>query len=183
MFLAPAPSENVGAIGNMTSDDPQGGLNSRIGPPDQVAVLSHGRLTAFNQPLFPDPQRPMKFSLIVGMKVQTALMFYSPTSTFLWIRSQFVDIRNPQLRLDNQFFYGCEIRDSIVEYGGGLTDFGNTNTVVNSMILPGYPAVSNQEMLRIMNAFPWRSWDEGPPNLPQPLPPPSISPRDDPGSK
>jgi hypothetical protein len=148
-----------------------------VGGPDQIAILTKGGILTFNQPHFPDPPRPMKFALMVGLKVQGAAnsnLVTGPDIHFLWIRSNFVGIRNPRLRLDGEFFYGCEIRDSIVEYGGGLTGFGPTNRVVNSMILPGYstdPTASTDQMLRIMNGF---KWSDEPPNGP-PLPP-TISP-------
>jgi hypothetical protein len=146
-----------------------------VGGPDQINVLANGRIASFDQPQFPDPPRPMKFALTSGVRITGALNMFTPPDThLLWIGTQFVGIRNPRLRLDGQFFYGCEIRDSIVEYGGGLTGFGNTNTVVNTMILPGYPVVSTTEMLKIMNGF---KWSHEPPNTP-PLPP-TISPRPD----
>jgi 20S proteasome alpha/beta subunit len=138
-----------------------------VGGPDQIVFLAKGSILKFKQPPLPGPPRPLKFTLMVGLRVTGALPLEPvPGGHLLWIRSKFIGIRNPRLRLDSQFFYGCEIRDSIVEYGGGLTDFGTTNTVVNSMILPGYPVASTTEMLRMMNGF---NWTQDPPNTP-PLP-------------
>ena len=144
-----------------------------VGGPDQIAILGEGRILGINQPPFQDPPRPMRFALMVGLTVQGAQnLVTGPSSKFLWIRSKFVGIRNPRLRLDDQFFYGCEIRDSIVEYAGSLTDFGPTNTVVNSMILPGYPVVSTTQMLRIMNGFKWSLEAPKTPSLPPTISPP-----------
>lgn len=155
---------------------------SVVGPPNQIAVLTHGKIVKLEQPHFSNPPRPMKFALMVNLRIQRDLMAATPPDTYmLWIRSEFVGFRNPRLRLDDQFFYGCVIRDSIVEYGGGLTDFGPTNTVVNSFILPGYPVGSQTEMLRILNGFPTGAntklfkWSDEVPNTP--LLDPSISPR------
>jgi hypothetical protein len=148
-----------------------------VGGPDQVAVLANGGVVSFHQPQMPDPPRPLRFTVVQRLKIEGALNFATPPDVhFIFIRSQFVAIKNPRLRLDEQFFYGCEIRDSIVEYGGSLTDFGPTNTVVNTMILPGYrkgPG-STTEMLRIMNAF---NWTDKPPETPQL--PPTVSPLPD----
>lgn len=89
-----------------------------------------------------------------------------PDLHILWIRSTFIAV--PHLRIDGQFFYGCEIRDSVVEYAGGLTDFGTTNTTVNSTIVPGTPMISATEFLRVKSQFKWTD---------QPLKsPPSPSP-------
>jgi hypothetical protein len=153
---------------------------SVVGGSDQVAILRDGKILKLDQPHFPDPPRPMKFVVIMDLKVQGAMNFATtePDTHFVWIRMQFVGIRNPRLRLDGQFFYGCEIRDSIVEYGGGLTGFTpeNKNTVVNTMMLPGGPpsgpAVSQKEMFRILNAF---QWTDEPATTP-PLPP-TIGPK------
>jgi 20S proteasome alpha/beta subunit len=148
-----------------------------VGGPDQVAVLADGKIMSFNQPQMPDPPRPLHFSVVSNVKIQGALMFYGgPDNHLVFIRTQFVGIRNPRLRLDGQFFYGCEIRESIVEYAGSLTDFGPTNTVVNSMILPsGNPVgpASTNDLLKVLNGFNW-SLDppSGPPLQPMvsPLP-------------
>jgi hypothetical protein len=156
---------------------------SLVGPPDQVAVLTGGKIAKLEQPHFANSPRPMKFALMVNLRIQRDLQFMTPPDTqLLWIRSEFVGFRNPRLRLDGQFFYGCEIRDSIVEYGGGFTDLGRTNTVVNSFIMPGYsPGGSEREMLRILNGFPTGEntklfkWSDEPPNTP--LLPPMVSAR------
>jgi len=78
--------------------------------------------------------------------------------------------------LDGQFFYGCEIRDSIVEYGGGFSAFGPTNKVIDSMLLPGFggPENSTEDFLRVGNGFPWRPT---PPDAPPLSTPPIIKPR------
>jgi len=146
-----------------------------VGGPNQVAVLADGKIISLIQPQMPDPTRPLHFSVVSNVKIQGALMFYGgPDNHFVFIRTQLVGIRNPRLRLDGQFFYGCEIRDSIVEYAGSLTDFGATNTVVNSMILPsGMPVgpTSQMDLSRVLNGF---NWSSDPPSGP-PLQP-MISP-------
>jgi hypothetical protein len=144
-----------------------------VGGPDQIAFLAEGRVLRVDQPPFRDPRRPMRFALMVGQTVHRADTFMAgPDYHPVWIRSKFVGVENPRLRLDNQLFYGCEIRDSIVEYGGGLTDFGPTNTVINSMIVPAYTVVSTTKMLQIMNGF---KWSLEPPKTA--APPPAVSPR------
>lgn len=156
-----------------TSKDPH--FNGFVGGRDQVAILADGKILKLDQPTFPDPPRPLKFVFMVDLEVRGALnLVTSPNTHFLWIRSDFVRIRNPALRLDGQFFYGCEIRDSLVEYGGGLTDFGLTNKVIDSMLLPGFggPGSSTENFLRVGNGFHWRST---PPDAPPT--PPIIGPR------
>jgi len=154
-------------------------VTTAVGPPDQIAFLTKGKILRIDQPHFPDPQRPMKFAVMTDLKIQGALMFATaPDVHMMWIRTEFVGIRGSFLQLDGQFFYGCEIRDSIVQYGGGLTGFTpeNKNLVVNTMMLPGgppvEPAVSQSEMLRILNAF---HWAHEPPSGP-PLPP-TVGPK------
>lgn len=126
-----------------------------VGGDDQIAILTKGKIAKLDQPSFAAPPRPLKFALMVSPSVVGAqYLVTSPDVSFLWIRTRFTGFRNPRLRLDNQFFYKCEIRDSIVEYSGGLTDFGPTNTVVNSMLFPAY-VNSLEEVNRILKAFPW----------------------------
>jgi hypothetical protein len=145
-----------------------------VGGPVQIAILADGKVQKFEQPTFPEPPRPLKFSLMVDLEITGSLRFVAMGSYLLWIRSNFIGIRDLGFRLDDQFFYGCEIRDSIVKYGGGLTDFGATNKVIDSMLLPsgGGPGSSIESFQRVANAFDWRVT---PPDAP-PLPP-AIGPR------
>lgn len=144
-----------------------------VGPPYQFAVLSKNKIVKIDQPPFKNPPRPLQFVVVSNLKITGAInLLAAPDAHMLWIRMEFVGIQNPMLRPDGQFFYDCVVRDSLVAYGGGLTDFGNTNTVINSMIFPGTSVTSPSEMLRIMNAFKWSST---PPNTP-PLPP-TMGPR------
>jgi hypothetical protein len=141
-----------------------------VGGPDQIAILSKGNIIKFDQPSFPDPPRPLGFMLMVGLKVTTQVqILLGPGVHFLWIRSKFVGIVYPGLELDGNFFYGCEVDDSIVSYRGGLTDFGSTNTVVNSWLTWGSAALPEGD--RISKRFKWR---DDPPNPPRQ--PPTIGP-------
>jgi hypothetical protein len=143
-----------------------------VGGADQIALLAEGKIVKLDQPRLPNPPRPLKFALMVSPTIAGAQNLVTPPGvSFLWIRARFTGFRNPRLRLDDQFFYGCEIRDSVVEYSGGLTEFGPTNTVVNSMLFP-FGATSLDEVNRIWKAFPWMSQ---PPNT---LPTqPSVTPK------
>lgn len=148
-----------------------------VGGPDQIAILGDGKIQKLEQPHLPEAPRPLTFGLMVDVKISRALnILAGPGAHLLWIRSDFVGIRNPMLRLDGQFFYGCEIRDSIVQYGGGLTDFGPTNKIVDSMLLPsgGGPDSSSERFSQVANGFPWRFT---PPDAPPLTSPPTISPR------
>lgn len=142
------------AMAKQTAKDPR--FTGFVGGIDQIAVLTEGKIAKLDQPNFTDPPRPLKFALIVSpaLIVGAQNLVTSPNVSFLWIRTRFTGFRNPRLRLDGQFFYGCEIRDSIVEYSGGLTDFGPTNTVVNSMLFPVH-VISLEEVNRISKAFRW----------------------------
>lgn len=155
-----------------TSHDPR--FAGFVGGPDQIAILAGGKIQKLEQPTFPEPPRPLKFTLIVDMEITRALRLVAPGSYRLWIRSNFIGMRNMDFRLDDQFFYGCEIRDSIVQYGGGFTDFGSTNRVIDSMLLPvgGGPGSSLENFHRVANRFDWR---DAPPDAP--LLPPTMGPR------
>jgi hypothetical protein len=134
-----------------------------VGGPDQIAILTKGRISKFEQPSFPDPPRPLHFAVMVGLKVTTDVRLLLPADThFVWIRSQFIGMQFPGLELGGNFFYGCEVRDSIVSYNGRLTDFGTTNTVVNSMLFPG--SSFSPQGQNIYQNFKWRP---DPPNPPQ----------------
>jgi 20S proteasome alpha/beta subunit len=162
-------------MARQTSRDPR--FNGFVGGPDQIAILAGGRIQELEQPAFPEPPRPMKLNLIVNVEVTGPVPLIPASGTYLlWIRSNFIRARNPALRLDNQFFYGCEIRDSIVEYGGGLTDFGPTNKISDTMLLPGHggPDSSVENITRISRSFPWRFT---PPELPPLTSPSTIQPR------
>jgi len=145
-----------------------------VGGPDQIAILAKGRILKLDQPDFPDPPRPLKFAVMTHLQVQgqPQIMPAGADVKLLWIRVKFNGIKNPRLRLDGQFFYGCEIRNSVVEYAGGLTDLGATNSVANSVLHLRDPATP--PMLEIMNRFKWSL------ELPNTTPlPPTISPLPD----
>ena len=139
-----------------------------VGGPDQIAILSKGSITKFDQPSFPDPPRPLSFVLMVHLKVTTQVpILPNPGVHLLWIRSKFVGMVYPGLELDGNFYYGCEVDDSVVSYSGGLTDFDSTNTVVNSWLMWGSAAYPEGD--RISERFKWRAEDDPP--HPPPLPP------------
>ena len=136
-----------------------------VGGPDQIAILTKGGISKFDQPSFPDPTRPLHFAVMVALKVTTEVRILLPVDThFVWIRSQFIGMQFPGLELGGNFFYGCEIRDSIVSYNGRLTDFGPTNTVVNSVLFPG--SSFSPQGQRIYQNFKWRPDPPNPPQLP-----------------
>ena len=123
-------------------------LTPSVGGPDQIAILANGNITKFEQPASPHPPRPLHFALMVGLKLTTAVSFALPADVhFLWIQSKFIAMRFPGLQLDGNFFYGCEVRDSVVSYAGGLTDFGTTNTVDNSWLTWGSAALPRRSNL------------------------------------
>ena len=140
-------------------------LTPSVGGPDQIAILANGNITKFEQPAFPHPPRPLHFALMVGLKLTTAVSFALPADVhFIWIQSKFIAMRFPGLQLDGNFFYGCEVRDSVVSYAGGLTDFGTTNTVDNSWLTWGSAALPEGD--RISKRFKWRDDPPNPPPLP-----------------
>jgi hypothetical protein len=138
-----------------------------VGGPDQIAILAEGRILKIKQPDFDDPPRTMKITLMVSVTLQGAgaavMVVPGPNSHFVWIGSEIVGIKNPPLPLDGQFFYGSEIRDSIVVYHGGLLDFGPTNTVVNSTLFPYLPVGAAPGKTERWNGF---DWNLEPPNTP-----------------
>jgi hypothetical protein len=141
-----------------------------VGGPDQIAILAEGRILKIDQPHFDDPPRPMKITLMVNLRLAGAaaavMVVPGPYHHFVWIRSHIVGLKSPPLRLDGQFFYGCEIRDSIVEYNGGLLDFGPTNTVVNSALFPWFPVGAAPGKTRTWNGFEWSLEAPNTPSLP-----------------
>lgn len=143
------------AMAAQTASQPA--FNGFVGGPDQIAILAKGEAINLQQPLFEAPPRPLKFTMMNYVRIQGSQRYFLtlPDKHFLWVHSQFVGVRD--LRLDGQFFYDCEIRDSIVEYAGGLTDFGVSNRVINSMLVLGF----DQEELR--RRF---RWSDQPPNTP-----------------
>jgi len=143
-----------------------------VGGPDQIALLSEGRILKIDQPHFDDPPRPMKITLMVNLRLAGAaaavMVVPGPYHHFVWIGSQIVGLKTPPLRLDGQFFYGCEIRDSLVEYRGGLLDFGHSNIVVNSALFPWFPvgAAPAPGRTRRWNGFDWNEEAPDTPSLP-----------------
>jgi hypothetical protein len=119
-----------------------------VGGADQVAVLTEGKVAKVTHPDFPEPPRPLKFSVMTGVRMMGGTPFFSRGDAHVvLIRSSFVGVRYPGLQLDGNFFYGCEVRDSVVSHGGGLTDFGPTNTVVNSFLLPGITSAEDTQQI------------------------------------
>jgi hypothetical protein len=139
-----------------------------VGPPDQIATLSNSRILSIKQPPFADAPRPMKAGVFINLKETGGEKLIPGNGVhFIYIRDEFDGVVSPRLQLDGQFFYGCEIRDSILEYSGGLTDFGPTNRVTNTVVLPGPgPVVSTTSILRLMNAFKWSPQFPSAPRLP-----------------
>ena len=158
---------DLAALAHEMKAKTEGPFAGFVGGPDQIAFLAGGRVLKINQCHFDDPPRPMKISLMVGIRLEGAgaaiTVVPGPNHHFVWIRSQLVGLKSPPLRLDGQFFYATEIRDSIVEYNGGLTDFGPTNAVVNSTLFPWFPASTAPAKTQRWNGF---DWNLEPPNTP-----------------
>jgi hypothetical protein len=142
-----------------------------VGGDDQIAVLSQGRILKIDPPHFDEAPRPLKFSLRVSLRLEGAnaaeMVTAGPGYHQLWIGCEIVGLKNPPLRLDDQFFYGTEIRDSIVSYNGGLTDLGPSNKVVNSALFPYLPAGAAHGGEQKWNGFEWNLEAPDTPTLPK----------------
>jgi 20S proteasome alpha/beta subunit len=134
---------------------------AEVGGHRQVCVFQDGRIKRLEQPSFPDPPRPLRFNLVVDSRMQGHAIEAPPGVRFLWVRCTLAN--DPTLRLDDNFFVGSEIRDSVVLYDGGTTLLDKTNKVTNSRLLLGPHADPKSSRVRaLVNGFQWANQSDLP---------------------
>ncbi len=126
-----------------------------VGGSLQIAVLRDGKVERLDQPSFPDPARPMKFSIKINGTIDgSGLVSFAPGLRTLWIHCRLLKQQN--LSLENNFLIATEIRDSLIFYNGGPFIFDKTNTVGHSALMLG-PNVDlkSKEVHALATGFEW----------------------------
>jgi hypothetical protein len=126
-----------------------------VGGPNQIAVLQPSHAMRIEQQVFPDPGKSLiAFSLMVASTFQgeNSVVFRHKARVIL-VRCS---IASMKWELDDNFFIGTTFTDSVLTYGGGRVNLGNTNKVINSVLLVG-PLVrpDTDDLRRLSKAFPW----------------------------
>jgi 20S proteasome alpha/beta subunit len=138
-------------------------LHPEVGGPNQIAVLSDDRIANVDAPDFPRPRRPLRFSVIEGGRFREppASVQKGARSVMLLIGLTVDGVKG--MDLNGLFFYGCEIRDSILIYNGGITslDPSGKNKVIDSWLLLFPTEVtdssSKTELRALRKNFAWRT--------------------------
>jgi hypothetical protein len=142
------------AFANFLADESARKHSPEVGGHKQVCVFSNGRIERLEQPSFPDPPRPFKFNLLLDEHGQGHFIEASPGVKLLWVRCSLAN--EPGLRLEDNYFVGSEIRDSVVIYDGGTVLLDKTNRVINSRLVLGPHADPKSSAVRgLVAAFQW----------------------------
>lgn len=123
-----------------------------VGGPNQIAVLQASHAIRIEQQAFADPPKPLfQFGLVVNSGFSYSSVAFSAPVVF--VRCNWAGMRQA---LDGYFFIGNTFTDSVLTYGGGTVNLGNTNQVTNSVLLVG-PLVrpDDETLVRMSKAFSW----------------------------
>jgi hypothetical protein len=132
-----------------------------IGGHRQECIFADGKIKTFEAPSFPDPPRPLRYSLMLDLEMRGNAIQTVSESPTLWVRCLIQG--NPSVSLDNNYFIGSEIRDSIVSYNGGPILLDKTNKLSTSMLQLGPDASHNLATVRMLRTQ--FHWSSAPPNV------------------
>lgn len=138
-------------------------LHPEVGGPNQIAILSDGGIVNVDAPDFPRPRRPLRFSVIEGGRFHEPPASVQKGARLVMLLIGLTVDGVKGMELNGLFFYGCEIRDSILIYNGGVTslDPSGKNKVIDSWLL-SFPtevtdSASRAELRTLRKSFAWRT--------------------------
>jgi len=125
-----------------------------VGGPNQIAILSGGRVVSVDQSQFPDPSTkvpPLSLLKNVGFHGQNA--FGRPANETICVDCNF---QNTQFSLDKSYVVATTFTNTVLTYDGGPIYFDKANQVYNCALVLGpnakIPSLSVHDL--VVN-FPW----------------------------
>jgi hypothetical protein len=128
--------------------------HKEVGGPYQIAYFNQLPSVSIQQPVFPEPPRPLiNFQIAVDSKFLHSNVGIPPGYHEVYIRCQW---KAASPGLDGNFYVGNIFWDSHFYYDGGPVSFGKTNRVFNSDLVVG-PLIrpDDETVLRLSTAFAW----------------------------
>lgn len=124
-----------------------------VGGKNQVAVLSDGKISRFDQEHFGAPP-PADFSFVIANWGMGTDQFPLSGSIF-FLKNGFIKV---PVIIDNNYFMGNTFRDSIVVLNGRPREFATNNTVDNCTLILGPNSKLNDRLVKqILHQFAWKS--------------------------
>jgi|GEM_PF-2081857 hypothetical protein len=123
-----------------------------VGGVNQVAILQKSQSVSIEQPAFPEPPRPLVgFSLVVNSEFSYAGVAFAPPAVF--VRCSWTGMERD---LDGNFYIGNKFTKSHLLYDGGAVNLGETNEVVDSVLLLGpHVKLGDETARRLAKEFSW----------------------------
>ena len=127
-----------------------------VGGINQVAVIQKPGSVSIEQPSFPAPPKPIsQFALMVGghFAGMHSVTFGSDVAHVIAIRCSWNDVER---QIDGNYYIGDEFTNSLLTYGGGTVELGDTNTITNSaLVLQPLIDPNSENVKRLERAFRW----------------------------
>ncbi len=126
-----------------------------VGGPNQIAVLTGPHNVKLDQQMFQVPtSSPFHFGVMVDSRFRGAnAIKFEPGVHELFVRCQWVGVRQ---ELSGHLFIQNTFANSMLTYEGGRTNFGNSNQVINSVLVVAPLIRPDDETLKgLATAFKW----------------------------
>lgn len=129
-------------------------VHPEVGGPDQVAVLEKGSAVRIEQPAFADPPPSiLHFSLTVNSSFRHSSIVWARGAAAIFVRCNWDGMQH---ELDEHYFVDNVFTNSVLIYDGGVTSLGETNRVVNSVLVVGpHVKPDDQNVRGLIKAFSW----------------------------
>lgn len=140
-------------------------MNSTVGGPNQIAVLTGGHAQFVEQPKFPPiTATGFKFRILatlgvegsesrVGRQMGFGSFVGRDESFTLYFKDSFTRV---QQRLDEAYFAGNVFRECRLLYDGGRLKFEDSNQVYDSDLILGRVDRNTPEVKHLLKDFKWR---------------------------
>jgi 20S proteasome alpha/beta subunit len=135
-----------------------------VGGPNQVAVLTAGRVQSLDQPRFPPVAlTDFRFQILAtdsfgdmsGPSKPTTYASLAPGFFMLYFRDRFTRVKQI---LDDGYFSGNIFRECILTFGGRGTKFEKSNQIIDSDLLIGAGVRRDSpEVKQLLKDFTWRN--------------------------
>jgi 20S proteasome alpha/beta subunit len=129
-------------------------VHPEVGGPDQIATLENSHSVSIEQPVFPEPPKMLfNFALAVKSEFSYSSIAVAKGLSFVCVRCSWTGM---QRGLDGNYFIENDFTKSFLFYDGGAVNLGDTNTVVDSVLVIGAHVKPDDETLRrLSKAFHW----------------------------
>jgi hypothetical protein len=129
-------------------------LYPEVGGPNQIAILQKRHSLSIEQQKFPEPPRPLfKFALAVNSHFTFSSVAWAKGVPVVFVRCSWIGM---QRELDGNYFIGNDFKNSFLLYDGGIVNLGDTNRVIDSVLVIGPHVKPDDETVRrLAKAFSW----------------------------